>query len=96
MGLKRLQGQLSHEGTRTSGEADTTPHTALESCERELFRVRLELAELKRTGSCQGFANLSSKAAELSMRMKRIEALVTQSKKAKLGNADTKELAFSP
>jgi hypothetical protein len=53
-------------------------HRDLENCRTRLFRVRLELAELKRTGSRQGLADLASDAAMLSMHLKRLESLLRQ------------------
>jgi hypothetical protein len=46
---------------------------ALEKCRNELMRVRVQLAELKRTGSRDGLADLTSNARALSMRIKRFE-----------------------
>jgi hypothetical protein len=43
---------------------------ALEKCRNELMRVRVQLAELKRTGSRDG---LTSNADALSMRIRRFE-----------------------
>ena len=48
---------------------------ALERHRRELRRIRLEIAELKRTGSQQGLAELTSDALTFSMRIKRFETL---------------------
>ena len=79
MGLAHRQ--LSHEKFRTDDPVGT-PHEALEKCRRQLLRVRLELAELKRTGSRQGLADLSSKALMLSMQMRRLESLLKQERRA--------------
>jgi hypothetical protein len=49
---------------------------ALEICQREWMRVRIELSELKRTGSQQGLADLKSEAVKLSMQIKRLENLL--------------------
>jgi hypothetical protein len=43
-------------------------------CERELLRVRVELAELKRIGSRQGLSELTWEATLLSMRIKRLKS----------------------
>ena len=54
-----------------------TPEARRDALERhrgELRRIRLELAKLKRTGSREGLAELSSGAGKLSMRIKRFEA----------------------
>jgi len=48
---------------------------ALEKHREHLMRVRIELAELKRTGYQRGLAELTSKAFILSMRIKRLEYL---------------------
>jgi hypothetical protein len=53
-------------------------HAALERDRHELMRVRLELAELKRTGSRQGLATLTSDAAALSMRIRRFETIASE------------------
>ena len=46
---------------------------ALEQFRKEFGRIRLELAELKRIGSRQGLAELTSDALAFSMRIKRLE-----------------------
>jgi hypothetical protein len=51
---------------------------ALEIHREQLMRVRIELAELKRTGSQQGLTELTSDALALSMRIKRLEYLLEQ------------------
>jgi hypothetical protein len=51
---------------------------ALERLREQLMRVRIELAELKRTGSQQGLPELTSEALTLSMRIKRLEYLLEQ------------------
>jgi hypothetical protein len=82
--------QQSDDKFRTVGG-----HAALENCRRQLFRVRLELAELKRTGSRQGLAALSSDAVMLSMQIKRLETLLRQGQKETGTTADAKLLVFS-
>jgi hypothetical protein len=49
---------------------------ALEKYQRDLMRVRLELAELKRIGSQQGLPELTSEARTLLMRIKRFETIM--------------------
>jgi hypothetical protein len=51
-------------------------HEVLKRYRSELMRVRLQLAELKRTGSQEGLAALTSDAASLSMRIKRFEIIM--------------------
>jgi hypothetical protein len=54
-------------------EASRDQRKALELHQKELRRIRLELAELKRIGSRQGLAELISHALTFSMRIKRLE-----------------------
>jgi hypothetical protein len=61
----------SHDGL-----VDGDRREALERYRKDFMRVRLELAELKRTGSQQGRAELISDASTLSMRIKRFETLL--------------------
>jgi hypothetical protein len=51
---------------------------ALERHREQLMRVRVELAELKRTGSQHGLPELTSEALTLSIRIKRLEYLLEQ------------------
>jgi hypothetical protein len=51
---------------------------ALERHREQLMRVRIELAELKRTGSQHELPELTSEALTLSMRIKRLEYLLEQ------------------
>jgi hypothetical protein len=54
-------------------DAPRDQREALERHRRELRRIRLELAELKRTGSHERLAELTSDALTFSMRIKRLE-----------------------
>jgi len=49
---------------------------ALERCRRQFTQVRLELAELKRTGSRQGLTRLKFDVARLSDEIERLEKLL--------------------
>lgn len=50
------------------------PDREILECERELLRVRVELAELKRIGSRQGLPELTCEATRLSMRIGRLKS----------------------
>jgi len=54
-------------------DAPRDQRKALELHQKELRRIRLELVELKRIGSRQGLAELTSDALTFSMRIKRLE-----------------------
>ena len=86
--------QRTHERFQTS-TAVGTRRVALENCRKQLFRVRLDLAELKRTGSRHGLAGLTSDAVMLSMRMKRFETLLTQARRRTDRTAGARLLVFS-
>jgi hypothetical protein len=66
-----------HENLRQASGADD-PRVALARCQKQLMRVQIELAELKRTGSHQGLTELTSEALILSMRIKSLEYLLEQ------------------
>jgi hypothetical protein len=57
----------------TKLDAPRHERAALEQLRKELGRIRLELAELKRIGSRQGLAELTSDALTFSMRIRRLE-----------------------
>jgi hypothetical protein len=68
-----------HGGSHDASKKLDAPEARREALERyrmDLMRVRLELAELKRTGSQKGLAELSFDARTLSMRIKRFETLL--------------------
>ena len=50
--------------------------TTLESCERQLSDVRLELTELQRTGPREGFAQLKSNRNAIEHKMENVGSLV--------------------
>jgi len=54
-------------------DAPRDQREALERHRQELRRIRSELAELKRTGSHERLAELTSDARTFSMRIKRLE-----------------------
>ena len=70
MGLARHE--RFYDGFRNF-DAPRDQRKALELHQKELRRIRLELAELKRIGSRQGLAELTSDAVTFSMRIKRLE-----------------------
>lgn len=86
--------QRTHERFQTSTAVDTR-RVALENCREQLLRVRLDLAELKRTGSRHGLAGLTSDAVMLSMQMKRFETLLTQARRRTDRTAGARLLVFS-
>ena len=68
-------GQVLY-GRWNDGILDHDRRDDLEKYRKELMRIQLQLAELKRTGSQQGRAELISDASTLSMRIKRFETLL--------------------
>ena len=60
-------------GTAGKEPFEVAEQRALEEYRNELIRIRIQLAELKRTGSRDGISELSSAASVLSMRIARFE-----------------------
>jgi hypothetical protein len=71
-------GRALHEEGFQKSDAPSALDEALGGYRKQLMRVQVELAELKRTGSHQGLAELTSEALILSMRMKRLEYLLEE------------------
>jgi hypothetical protein len=65
-----------NEGTKQAmGETRHDQLQFLEEYRNELTRVRVQLAELKRTGSRQGLTDLTADAGRLSMRIRLLETV---------------------
>jgi hypothetical protein len=65
-----------NEGTKQAmGETRHDQLQFLEEYRSELTRVRVQLAELKRTGSRQGLTDLTADAGRLSMRIRLLETV---------------------